>query len=85
MGIYRSRLEGRYSGDTASFVCSLADDARIFEQDIDGTEAHEIMLHEQGLLTRRELAEILGPLKPLAASGFVAESNLRATMRTSTS
>jgi argininosuccinate lyase len=66
MGIYRSRLEGRYSGDTASFVCSLADDARIFEQDIDGTEAHEIMLHEQGLLTRRELAEILGSLETIS-------------------
>jgi argininosuccinate lyase len=66
MGIYRSRLEGRYSGDTASFISSLADDARIFQQDIDETEAHEIMLHEQGLLTRRELAEILGSLETIS-------------------
>jgi argininosuccinate lyase len=29
------------------------------EEDIDGTEAHDIMLHEQGIISREELKKIL--------------------------
>jgi argininosuccinate lyase len=63
--IYRSRLEGKPSDETARFVSSLVEDVRIFEDDLDGTEAHDIMLHEQGLLSLEELAKILGSLEKL--------------------
>ena len=63
--VYRSRLEKNYSDETARFVSSLVDDARILEDDIDGTEAHDIMLHEQGVLSKDELGKILSSLERL--------------------
>jgi len=61
--LYRARLKGRPSSKTAAFLSSLVDDARIVEVDIDGTEAHDIMLFEQGIMSERELASILGALE----------------------
>ena len=40
-------------------LSSLRDDLRLFEYDIDGTEAHNIMLAEQGINTVRDCATIL--------------------------
>jgi argininosuccinate lyase len=37
----------------------------MFEEDIDGTMAHDIMLHEQGILDREDLAKILGALQEI--------------------
>jgi len=37
----------------------------MFEEDIDGTMAHDIMLHEQGILEREDLALILGALQEI--------------------
>lgn len=75
VSIYRSRLERKPSDETARFVSSLAEDARIFEDDLDGTEAHDIMLHEQGLLGREAMAKILGSLEKLRREW--AEGRLR--------
>lgn len=61
--LYRARLEGRPNSETAAFLSSLVDDTRIIEEDLDGTEAHNIMLFEQGIMTERELASILGSLE----------------------
>ncbi len=61
--LYRARLEGRPNSETAAFLSSLVDDTRILEEDLDGTEAHNIMLFEQGIMTERELASILGSLE----------------------
>ena len=61
--LYRARLKGRPSSKTAAFLSSLVDDVRIVEEDLDGTEAHDIMLFEQGIISERELASILGALE----------------------
>lgn len=63
--IYRSRLKGKYSSETSHFVSSLIDDSRILEDDLSGTEAHDIMLYEQSLLSRYELGKILNSLENL--------------------
>jgi argininosuccinate lyase len=62
-GVYRARLKGKLGETAASFLSSLEEDRRIFEEDIDGTEAHGIMLHEQGVLTRGDLTSILRALE----------------------
>jgi len=64
-GLYRSRVDGGNIDYVARFSSSLADDKRIFEEDIDGTEAHDIMLHEQGIIEREDLVTILGALEKL--------------------
>ena len=63
--IYRSRVGGEYAEEAARFVSSLAEDARIFEEDLDGTEAHDIMLHEQGIIDFNDLVKILVALEKL--------------------
>jgi len=64
-GIYRARLRKSPSKKTAQFLSSIEDDYRIFEVDIDGTEAHNIMLYEQGILSNKDLIEILVSLEKL--------------------
>jgi len=64
-GLYRSRVGGRIVDYVARFSSSLVDDRCILEEDIDGTEAHDIMLHEQGVITRQDLVQILGTLEKL--------------------
>ena len=44
--LFRSRLAKEFNDRTARFHTSVVEDLRIFEDDIDGTEAHDIMLHE---------------------------------------
>jgi argininosuccinate lyase len=51
--------------ETARFISSIAEDERIFFEDLDGTEAHNIMLHDQGIITRDELRGILASLETL--------------------
>jgi len=64
-GLYRGRLSKEKSEKTSRFLSSLEDDMRIFEEDIDGTEAHDIMLHEQGIISREDLTKILCTLERL--------------------
>jgi argininosuccinate lyase len=62
-GIYRSRLKGKFDEETARFISSMKEDERIFEEDINGTEAHDIMLFEQGIITQEDLKKILFALE----------------------
>ncbi len=62
-GIYRARLSKELREEVWKFVSSLREDERMIEDDIDGTEAHEIMLHEQGILSLQELKAILSSLE----------------------
>lgn len=62
-GVYRSRLKGKFNEKTARFVSSMKEDERIFEDDINGTEAHDIMLFEQEIITREDLKKILSALE----------------------
>lgn len=61
--LYRARLKKRPSSKTATFLSSLDDDLRILEEDLDGTEAHNIMLFEKGIMSEQELASILDSLE----------------------
>jgi len=61
--LYRARLKGRPSSKTAAFMSSLLEDTRIIEEDLDGTEAHNIMLFEQGVISEQELTSILASLE----------------------
>ncbi len=56
MSLFRSRLAKEFDDRTARFHTSVVEDLRIFEDDINGTEAHDIMLHEQGIIPREALA-----------------------------
>ena len=65
--LYRSRLKAALEEEAARFHTSIYDDLRIFEEDIDGTEAHDIMLHEAGIIPREALRLILKALEELRA------------------
>lgn len=62
-GLYRSRLKKALEETAARFHTSIYEDLRIFEEDIEGTEAHDIMLHEVGLIPLEALREILRALE----------------------
>ena len=64
-GIYRARLGKTPNKKTLEFLSSVKDDYRIFEADIEGTEAHNIMLYEQRVLSREDLTKILSSLEKL--------------------
>jgi len=61
--LFRTRLAKEFSDRTARFHTSVVEDLRMAEEDIDGTMAHDIMLHEQGILDREDLVEILAALQ----------------------
>lgn len=63
--IFRSRLAKEFDERTACFHTSIVEDVRIFDEDIDGTEAHDIMLHEQGVIPLRSLKLILKALEEI--------------------
>lgn len=65
--LYRSRLKAALEEEAARFHTSIYEDLRIFEEDIDGTEAHDIMLHEVGIIPREALRRILQALEELRA------------------
>ena len=61
--MYRSRPEGSIDRGILNYVSSLKDDFAIFLYDIIESEAHVIMLHEIGYLSRGELVELLQALE----------------------
>ena len=63
--MYRSRLGGKLDDITLDYVSSMSDDTDIVFYDIIGTQAHSIMLHENKLLTKKELKKILSALEDL--------------------
>jgi argininosuccinate lyase len=60
--LFRSRLAREFDNKTAAFHTSVNEDLRIFEDDINCTTAHDIMLHEQGIIPAKELRLILAAL-----------------------
>ena len=61
--IYRTRLKTPLKKNVLRFLSSLNDDLWIAEEDIIGTEVHNIMLYEQGVLNKSEIKLILGSLE----------------------
>ena len=61
--LFRSRLSKEFDDRVARFHTSVVEDLRMFEEDVDGTMAHDIMLHEQGILDAETLGSILSALR----------------------
>ncbi len=64
-GIYRSRLNKPLNKEAEKFISSLKEDEEILIEDIVGTEAHNIMLYEQGIIKKEELKKILEVLEEI--------------------
>ncbi|TFG01494.1 MAG: argininosuccinate lyase, partial [Promethearchaeota archaeon] len=62
---YRSRLDLPMNEKVLNFLSSLEDDLWIVEEDITGTQAHDIMLYEQGILAGEEIKKILISLEKI--------------------
>jgi len=61
--MYRSRLDQNLDKFTLDYVSSISDDSEIAIYDIVGSQAHVIMLHENGLLSKTEAKKILAALE----------------------
>ena len=57
--LYRSGIETPLSKKTLKFISSLIEDLWIAEEDILGTEVHNIMLFEQKILNNEDIKQIL--------------------------
>ncbi|TFH18410.1 argininosuccinate lyase [Candidatus Bathyarchaeota archaeon] len=66
-GLVRGRLAKEFDERTARFHTSVVEDLRMFEEDIDGTMAHDIMLQEQGIMEEETLKKILRALQEIKA------------------
>ncbi len=61
--LYRSRLSKKANWIAKEFLSSALSDDWILEEDIDNTEAHDIMLYEQGIILLEDLKKILKTLE----------------------
>lgn len=61
--MYRSRLKGKIDRDTLEYLSSIDSDIALLYYDIVGSEAHSIMLYEQGLIEKSDLKKILDALE----------------------
>lgn len=61
--LFRTRLAKEFDDRTARFHTSVVEDLRMFNEDVDGTMAHDIMLHEQGIMEKEDLKKILEALQ----------------------
>jgi argininosuccinate lyase len=57
--LYRSGLELPLSEKALKFLTSIKEDLWMVEEDIIGTEVHDIMLYEQRILSKTEISKIL--------------------------
>jgi len=76
-GLYRSRLGKKMDEDALSYLSSLNEDREIFLEDVEGTEAHVIMLCEQGILANNEAKQILRALEDLKKKIISGEIELK--------
>jgi argininosuccinate lyase len=63
--LFRSRLKRDLEAEASKFQSSVVEDLRIFEQDLIGTEAHDIMLYEQGVIPEEAIRPILLTLEEI--------------------
>ncbi|MGH9922511.1 MAG: argininosuccinate lyase [Nitrososphaerales archaeon] len=61
--MYRSRLKGKLDKDALKFLSSISDDLALLYYDIVGSEAHSLMLYENGLIDKQELKKIITALE----------------------
>ncbi|RLG03599.1 MAG: argininosuccinate lyase [Thaumarchaeota archaeon] len=75
-GLYRSRLGRGMDEEALSYLSSLSDDREILLDDLEGTEAHVIMLYEQKIISEDEAAEIVKVLEELREKALRGEVEL---------
>jgi argininosuccinate lyase len=63
--MYRSRPKGSLDDHTLSYLSSVYDDYNLLYYDLIGSQAHVIMLHEAGVLSKNELIKILKSMDSL--------------------
>lgn len=71
--MYRSRPYGNLDNNALSFLSSLDDDKYLFFYDIIGSQAHVIMLYEVGIITKKEMQEILRGLDKLLKNSHLLQ------------
>lgn len=74
--LYRSRLKDSMNAKVLEFLSSLRDDLWIVKEDVIGTEVHNIMLFEQGILNQVEISKILTSLEKIKKKILVNELEL---------
>ncbi|GAB4326017.1 MAG: argininosuccinate lyase [Promethearchaeota archaeon] len=67
--ILRSRVGEREDRSVIRFLSSIEDDRAIFDDDVVGTEVHDLMLYACGILSFDELRAILGALEKVRREG----------------
>jgi argininosuccinate lyase len=72
--MYRSRPKGRMDDNVLAFLSSIQHDQSILYYDIVGSEAHSVMLHEQGVITLEELKKILTALEAAKNNPGIVET-----------
>ncbi len=65
MGVYRSRFGRGLDVDVLRYLSSLGEDSEILFWDLVGSEAHVVMLVEEGLIPSHDGSRILGVLEEL--------------------
>ncbi len=63
--LYRTRINTPLTNDSLRFLSSLNDDLWIIEEDIIGTQVHDVMLFEQKVLNSEEIYKILTALEKI--------------------
>jgi argininosuccinate lyase len=76
--LFRSRITKDFDDRTAKFHTSVPEDLRIFEDDLNNTTAHDIMLHEAGIIPKKELKMILGALAEIRREWLAGEVEISA-------
>jgi argininosuccinate lyase len=76
--LFRSRIAKEFDKKTAEFHTSANEDLRIFEDDLNCTTAHDIMLHEQGIIPAKEIKLILTALDGIRSKWRAGEVTIGA-------
>jgi len=74
--LQRGRLSGKMPQNVREFISSLKEDARLVEIDIDVVQAHNLMLHQQGIISREDAAKIMDGLEQARAAWRAGELKL---------
>jgi len=74
--LYRTRMDAPLDKKVLNFLSSLKEDLWIAKEDIIGTQAHNIMLFEQKILTENEVKLILESLEDLKEKYLTDKLNL---------
>jgi argininosuccinate lyase len=71
--VYRSRPSGNLDKSALSFLSSVDDDYVLLYYDVLGSQAHAVMLHEVGVLSKNELIKVLDSLNRIAKENKLLE------------